>query len=144
MPAVSIYRESFRPSAVLSEPYVMLGVAALAADDEAEARRLSKPGDLAFLRLRAGRPGPFPTPEEAADFHPTPHEKDLIAELVGVAASWAHAEQVDASLRALVARTGADELMITTMVHDPQDRIRSYELIAAEVELPGSVSAHHR
>jgi luciferase family oxidoreductase group 1 len=142
VPAVAIYRESFRPSAVLTEPYVMLGVAALAAADEAEARRLSKPGDLAFLRLRAGRPGPFPTPEEAADFHPTPHEKDLIA-------SWStsrivgDAEQVEASLRALVARTAADELMITTMVHDPRDRIRSYELIAAQVGVePLVIPAH--
>jgi hypothetical protein len=44
---------------------------------------------------------------------------------------------VRAKLDQLVERTAADELMITTMVHDHADRIRSYELIAQTYELSG-------
>jgi luciferase family oxidoreductase group 1 len=140
--AVDEYRRSFRPSAVLAEPYLMLGVAVLCADTHERATYLSRPGDLAFLRLRSGRPGPFPTPEEADAFHPTPHEKELIR-------SWSGSRivgepgAVGSELGSLVDRTGADELMITTMVHGHDDRVRSYRLIAALAELepaePGAV-----
>jgi luciferase family oxidoreductase group 1 len=127
--ALEIYRRSFRPSAVLDEPYVLLGAAVLCADTDERARWLSKPADLSFLRLRAGRPGRFPSPEEAAAFHPTPAEKESIkawssSRIVGDPAS------VLDQLGALVARTGADEVMVTTMAHDPADRLRSYELLA--------------
>ena len=127
--AVAIYRDAFRPSAVLDEPYVMLGTAVLCADTTDRARWLAKPSDLSFLRLRAGRPGRFPTPQEAEAFHPTPAEKEAIrawssSRIVGDPAG------VLDQLRALVQRTGADEVMVTTMAHDPADRIHSYEMLA--------------
>jgi alkanesulfonate monooxygenase SsuD/methylene tetrahydromethanopterin reductase-like flavin-dependent oxidoreductase (luciferase family) len=126
----------------------MLGVAALCADTHERARYLSKPADLAFLRLRTGRPGPFPTPEEAAAFNPTPHEKEAIRSWSGSRIVGDSAEVV-AELRSLHARTGADELMVTTMVHSHDDRLRSYRLLAELAELaelgssePGAVQAH--
>jgi luciferase family oxidoreductase group 1 len=127
--AVAIYRDSFRPSVVLDEPYLMLGTAVLCADSTERARWLAKPSDLSFLRLRAGRPGRFPTPQEAEAFHPTPAEKEAIrgwsaSRIVGDPAG------VLDQLTALVQRTGADEVMVTTMAHDPADRIHSYELLA--------------
>jgi luciferase family oxidoreductase group 1 len=143
--AVDVYRRSFRPSDVLDEPYVMLGVAVLCADTHERATYLSKPADLAFLRLRTGRPGPYPTPEEAAAFHPTPNEKEVIR-------SWSGSRivgdptGVSTELRALVERTGADELMVTTMVHSPDDRVRSYRLVAELAGLTpsdsGALRAH--
>jgi alkanesulfonate monooxygenase SsuD/methylene tetrahydromethanopterin reductase-like flavin-dependent oxidoreductase (luciferase family) len=39
-------------------------------------------------------------------------------------------DAVREGLVALVARTGADELMLTANGHTPQARLRSYELIA--------------
>ncbi len=129
LPALQMYRESFEPSEVLAAPYVMLGVAVICADDDERAQWLSKPADLAFLRLRTGRPGTYPTPEEAADFNPTPGEKEAIrtwrsSRIVGDPAT------VRACLDDLVSRTGADELMVTTMVHGAGDRRRSFELVA--------------
>jgi luciferase family oxidoreductase group 1 len=127
--AVEVYRESFRPSEDLAEPYVMLGVAAGAAETDERARYLAAPGGLGFLRLRQGRPGPYPTPEEAAAFNYTPAEREAIrawtaSHVIGDPAT------VEAGLRDLVARTGADELMVTTMVSPHEERVRSYELIA--------------
>jgi luciferase family oxidoreductase group 1 len=129
LPALEVYRSSFRPSAVLDEPYVMLGVAVLCADTHDRATYLSKPADLSFLRLRYGRPGRFPTPEEAADFSPTPAEREAI-KAWSVARIVGDPEGVAADLSTLLARTGADELMVTTMAHGYDDRLRSYELLA--------------
>jgi alkanesulfonate monooxygenase SsuD/methylene tetrahydromethanopterin reductase-like flavin-dependent oxidoreductase (luciferase family) len=44
-------------------------------------------------------------------------------------------EKVKAGLELLAEKSGADELMLTTMVHDPADRLRSYELVAEVMEL---------
>lgn len=139
LPALEVYRSSFRPSELLAEPYVMLGVAVLCADSHEQAMYLAKPADLSFLRLRTGRPGPFPSPEEAAAFNPTPSEKEAIrawssSRIVGDPAG------VLASLSALVERTGADELMVTTMAHGLADRRRSYELLAALAGLEATVA----
>jgi luciferase family oxidoreductase group 1 len=132
--AARLYREEFEPSIHLAEPYLMLGVAALAADTAEQAKWLSGSTKLAVLRLRQGRPGRYPTPEEAAAFQFTPNEREAVKQFTA-----SHVvgdpETVRVGLDDLVERTGADELMITTMVHSPKDRIRSYELIAEAVGL---------
>jgi luciferase family oxidoreductase group 1 len=128
-PALAAYRANFRPSDVLSEPYVMLGVAVLCAPTDEEAKFLAGSSALAFVRLRSGRPGRYPTPEEAAEYNFTPFEREVLkgwqqSHIVGSPAT------VLAQLDDLVGRTDADELMITTMTHAPAARRRSYELIA--------------
>ena len=132
--AVAVYRDSFRPSGIIDEPYVMLGVGVLVAEDQERADYLAKPAELSFLRLRTGRPGPFPTPEEAAAFRPTPVEKEAL-KARGASRIVGDADVVVAGLQELVSRTGADELMVTTMAHDPADRVRSFELLAARAGL---------
>jgi alkanesulfonate monooxygenase SsuD/methylene tetrahydromethanopterin reductase-like flavin-dependent oxidoreductase (luciferase family) len=81
------------------------------------------------LRLRAGRPGTLPSPEEAADYPYTPVDREMIRmrqadQVIG------GPEAVRQGLEELLERTGVDELMLTTVVHDHQDRLRSYELVA--------------
>jgi alkanesulfonate monooxygenase SsuD/methylene tetrahydromethanopterin reductase-like flavin-dependent oxidoreductase (luciferase family) len=96
---------------------------------------LAGPSALSFVRLRQGRPTPLPTPEEAAEYVFTPFERELLR-------SWTSPliagdpETVRAGLDQLAAETGADELMITTMVHGHEDRMRSYELVADVASLP--------
>jgi|SRR5689334_7123835 len=132
--AVAAYRATFRPSDALERPYVMLGVAAIVAETEERARWLAGPSGLAFLRLRQGHPGVYPTPEEAAEYRFTPSEREVMkawtaSHLVG------DPEQVRDGLARLQARTGADELMVTTMVHGHADRVRSYALLADAMDL---------
>jgi alkanesulfonate monooxygenase SsuD/methylene tetrahydromethanopterin reductase-like flavin-dependent oxidoreductase (luciferase family) len=87
-----------------------------------------------MARLRQGRPGLYPTPEEAADHEFTPLEREI-------ARSWAvnhvigDAQQVRSDLEELVERTHADELMITTIAHDPDHRLRSYRMVAEAMAL---------
>ncbi len=127
--ALDLYRRRFRPSEVLTEPYAVVGVAVVAADTEDEARYLQGPMRLSMLRLRAGHPGPLPSPAEAADYPYTPVERQA-AEAHTASHIVGTPEQVRSGIEALVARTGADEVMITSNLHDHRTRLRSYSLVA--------------
>ena len=134
LPALAAYRANFRPSAALEQPYVMLGVAVVCAETEKEAKWLAGSSALAFVRLRSGRPGRYPTPEEAAEYNFTPFEREIVKgwqtnHIVG------SPESVLRQLDELVERTDADELMLTTMTHAPAARLRSYQLVAQAAAL---------
>ena len=134
MLAIKTYREAFSPGGTIDEPYLMLGVSVVCAETDEQAQWLAAPGALSFVRLRTGRPGRFPTPEEAAAHQYQPHEQALLdgrtsSQVIG------GPEAVRDELQALVERTGADELIITTAGHSHADRVRSYELLAEAVGL---------
>ncbi|APS21408.1 MULTISPECIES: LLM class flavin-dependent oxidoreductase [Streptomyces] len=135
VPALDLYRESFRPSAVLDAPYALIGVSALAADDEREARRQVLTGALSMVRLRTGRPGLIPSPEEAEAYDFSPMEREFVD---GWLSNVIHgtADEVRTGLDDLAKRTGADELMITANAHGGDARLRSYGLIADAYGLP--------
>jgi luciferase family oxidoreductase group 1 len=135
LPALEAYRSAFRPSDVLTEPYAMLGVAVVCADTDEQARYLAGPAKLAFLRLRSGRPGRYPTPEEAAAYNFTPAEREQVKAWFG-ATVVGSPDTVREKLDDLLARTEAQELMITTMTHGADDRRRSYQLVADLAGLP--------
>src|SRR2546426_2289185 len=107
----------------------MVGVAVVCAETDEQARWIHGPAALSFLRLRSGRPSTFPSPEEAAAYEYFPPERTFVdswtaTHIVG------SPETVREALHALWEATAADELMLTTMVHDHADRLRSYELVA--------------
>ncbi|QYN16607.1 LLM class flavin-dependent oxidoreductase [Amycolatopsis sp. DSM 110486] len=129
LPAVQLYRENFRPSETLAEPYVMLGVSVVAAETDERAQFLAGPSGLTFLSLRRGRPIALPTPEEAAEYPYTEMDRAFLADRFG-SSIIGSPETVRKGLDQLLADTGADELMVTTMVHGHQDRLRSYEIMA--------------
>ncbi|MEJ3654759.1 LLM class flavin-dependent oxidoreductase [Actinomycetes bacterium KLBMP 9759] len=129
MPALALYREAFRPSPLLAEPYAMIAASVLAAPTDEEAQRLAMPGALQFLRLRQGRPGLVPTPEEAAD-HPYTAEERAFVEQRLAGQIIGGPDTVRAGVEELVGRTGVAELMVVTSTHAGADRIRSYELLA--------------
>jgi luciferase family oxidoreductase group 1 len=140
VPALALYRESFRPSEILDRPYASIGVSALAADDPEEARRQILTGALSMLRLRTGRPGLVPTPAEAAAYEFSPVEREFIDSwLVNIIHG--DPQTVRTGLDELVARTGADELVITANAHTPTVRLRSYELIADVYGFPKDAAA---
>jgi len=137
LPALDLYRSHFRPSEMLGEPYAMVAAAVVCADTDERARWLAGPGALSFLRLRAGRPGPLPSPEEAAAYPYNELERAFVqdrqaTQLIG------SPQTVRRGLAELLKATAADELMITTMVFDPADRLRSFELIAALARQPAA------
>lgn len=129
MDAIDIYRASFQPSARLARPYVMLGFNVFAADSDGEARWRATSWQQAFVNLRSGRPGRLPPPVEGFYEQAAPPERALLDSVLSCAAVGAPAT-VRASIEAFVARTGAEELMITCNMFDHAARLRSYEITA--------------
>jgi luciferase family oxidoreductase group 1 len=132
--ALALYRARFKPSARLERPHVMLGVNVFAAETDEEGRRLFTSLQQAFVNLRRGHPGKLPPPDPGflERLHPADRRQlddTLSCSVVG------SPETVRGGLAAFAARTGADELMLTSQIHDHAARLRSYEL-AAEVSGP--------
>jgi luciferase family oxidoreductase group 1 len=132
LPALALYRQHFRPSQWLDRPYAMVAVSTICAETDQRAEWLAGPSGLSFLRLRAGRPQPLVSPEEAAAYPYTEPERAFVEQRREGQATGSP-QTVRAQLRALLEATGADELMLTTMVYDIKDRIRSFELVAEHV-----------
>ncbi|NYF54175.1 luciferase family oxidoreductase group 1 [Micromonospora purpureochromogenes] len=132
LPALQLYRQNFRPSRWLEQPYAMVAVNVVCAETDERAEWLAGPSALSFLKLRSGRPEPLATPEEAAAYPYNEFEREFVRQRRDGQAMGSP-ETVRRQLGDLLARTGADELMITTMVYDVADRVRSFELVAAEV-----------
>lgn len=127
--AVEAYRRAFRPGA-RTEPYVTVSVDVLVADTEAEARRLAAGYPRWVHSIRAGDGAiPYPEPTEALRHPLSPAELDLVGDRLSTQFVGS-AEQVAERLEALRRVTDADELLVTTIAHDPADRERSYELLA--------------
>jgi len=133
-PALELYRRSFRPSEVLAEPYCLIGVAVVCAEDAERARWLHGSSRLSTLRLRTGHPSTLPSPQEAADYPYAGVDRAVIASATGSHVVGDPAT-VLAELGHLVERTGVDELMVTTSLYDHVDRLRSYELLAGAAGL---------
>lgn len=125
--ALDEYRTRFTPSERLAQPYVMLGVNAFASDDAGEARRLLTSLEQAFLNLRRGRPGPLPPPDDRLAERLAPFERAMLDDMLRCTAVGTGRE-VREWFAAFAARTGADELMIASQIHDHGARLRSYEL----------------
>jgi luciferase family oxidoreductase group 1 len=128
-PALELYRAQFRPSERLARPYVMLGVNVFAADTGEGAARLFTSLQQAFVNLRRGHPAPLPPPDDTLEERLTPTDRAGIAEMLACSVVGAP-DTVRRGLEAFVARTGADELMLTSQIYDPAARVRSYELTA--------------
>lgn len=134
--AVRAYREAFQPSAALERPKLLVTANVAVAETVERARQLALPTGLFFLRLRAGTPGTWPTEAEAADAATgfTPAQAAAVQERLASVVTGTP-DQVVAGLADLAGRTGAEEVMVSTMTHDPADRIRSYELLASAAGL---------
>jgi len=129
MQAIEIYRSSFKPSAQLQKPYVMLGFNVFVADTDEQARFNATSWQQAFVNLRSGRPGRLPAPVEGYYERVGPAERALLDSVLSCSAVGSP-DTVRTAVDAFIARTGADELMITSQVFDHKARLRSYELLA--------------
>ena len=131
MQAIALYRSSFKPSAQLDQPYVMLGFNVFAAESDEEAQFRATSMQQAFVNLRSGRPSRLPPPVDGYLSRIGAQERALLDQVLSCAAIGSP-ETVASQLQAFIARTGADELMITSQIFDHSARLRSYQ-IAAEV-----------
>jgi luciferase family oxidoreductase group 1 len=129
MQAIELYRSTFRPSAQLSKPYVMLGFNVFAAETDAEAHYLATSMQQAFVNLRSGRPTRLQPPVDGYLAQVGPQERAMLDQVLSCAAIGSPATVAE-QLQAFIERTGADELMIASQVFDHAARLRSYEIAA--------------
>jgi alkanesulfonate monooxygenase SsuD/methylene tetrahydromethanopterin reductase-like flavin-dependent oxidoreductase (luciferase family) len=128
------YRAAFRPSAELDRPYVSVSADVVVAEDEATARELASGYGLWVRSIRSGEGAiAFPTPQQARAYPWTDADRAMVADRLETQFVGSP-KQVTGQLEQLQEATGADELIITTITHDHADRVRSYQLLAAEWE----------
>jgi luciferase family oxidoreductase group 1 len=130
MPAIELYRRTFRPSARLQQPHLMLGVNVVAAETDDEAHHLLTSLQQAFVNLRSGQPTPLPPPVHDFASRLTPQQAGMLDDILACAAIGSP-ETVRARLTSLIARTNADELILTSQIYDHALRVRSFEIAAS-------------
>ena len=135
MEAIHVYRTTFQPSDRLEQPYVMLGFNAFAAQTDEEGEYLATSMQQTFVNLRSGQPTALQPPVEGYKQSLPPAPRAMLDQLLSCSAIGSP-DTVAAAIRDFVARTGADELMITSQIFDHDARLRSYEIVS-EVERGG-------
>ena len=127
--AIRVYRNHFKPSAVLDKPYVMLGVPLVAADTDEQADYLATSVYQRILALMRGQSLVQRKPVQSMDGLWLPHEKEAVASFLGLAMVGSPAK-IRAKLQVLIEQTGADELIFTCDLYEHADRLHSYELLS--------------
>lgn len=129
--AMKRYRDEFRPSPRgRSEPYAILALSVICATSEERARDLTAPLKLVFGRMARGERAAFPTVEQGKAARYTPEESHLIDRMTaGLVAGTP--DVVKDAIQHVAEELGADEVMVSTMIGDVDERIASYELLVS-------------
>lgn len=133
LPALDAYRSGFRPSKQLHEPYAMVSCNVIVAGTNNEAHRLFTSIQQQFTNMSRGAAvGPLPPPIDDIETYWSPSEK-MRASAMLARSFVGTAETVCNGLRAFIAETGADEMIVSTSVHDHKARLDSFRLFADAV-----------
>ncbi len=129
--ALAVYREQFKPSAQLEEPYCGAAMNIFAADSDEEGRALMRGVMQGFIFLRRGQPGPLKPPVDDLNEIASPQEimnaeHTMCESAVGTKAT------AQAFIERFLERTRADELVLTCHCYDHEARIKSFG-IGAEI-----------
>ena len=146
--ALKLYRQYFKPSAQLQQPYSLATVNVIAADSDEEAQRLATSFYRLAMGIVTGKREPLQPPVESMDGRWTDYEKAAVMQLMQFSFVGS-VQTVQQQLQEFVEKTDVDELMIASYVYDNAARIRSYELIAPffdqrePVDQPEPEPQHH-
>lgn len=127
--ALEIYRRRFKPSAQFDRPYTMVGVNVIAADSDAEARRLATSQQMSFAGIVRGDRGLTRPPIDDIEDFWSPMEKAQVMSMLSRSIVGSP-DTVRAGIEALVAETRADELILVSDVYDHAEKLRSLEIVA--------------
>ncbi|HEX5952296.1 MAG TPA: LLM class flavin-dependent oxidoreductase [Rhodanobacteraceae bacterium] len=135
MDAIAVYRAQFKPSRFLQRPHAMLGYNVFAADTDDEAHYLASSWQQSFVNLRSGRPGRLPPPVEGYVESLEPQGRKLLEHVLSCSAIGAPGTVAD-RIDAFIEQTGADELILTSNMHDHAARLHSIEIAAGLIDSP--------
>jgi luciferase family oxidoreductase group 1 len=137
--ALDLYRTTFKPSQWLEQPYAMIGANVIAADTDAEARRLFTTLQQGFLNLVRGTPGRLALPIEPEKMEWSANEQAHVERMTRVSVVGSP-ETVRTGIEALAHETGADEIIVAGQIYEHAARLRSYEILAQVCELAAQAS----
>ena len=134
------YKGAFQPSVWMDKPWAILAVAAVIGETEEEAERLASSQDLNRLRRDRGEFGPLPSTEEAAAYPYSEAERQSIRRnrerlFVGTP------DAVASRLAEFARSTRADEVMVTSAIHDQEARKRSYARLIEALNRTAALAA---
>jgi len=129
MPAIDAYRRCFKPSKQLDRPYSAAGLNVIAAESDAEARRLFTSAQQQFANMVRGTRGRLQPPVEDIERYWTPMEKAHASSMLSRSIVGSP-ETVRTGLKQFAAETGVDELIVVTAIYDHAARLRSYEILS--------------
>ncbi len=127
--ALSIYRQTFRPSKWLDAPYAMIGAGVSAADTDEEAIYLRSSQVQAFSNLLSGRPGKLPAPVDDLDAVVPPYLQAQVAQALSCSATGS-LSTVKLELQKLIDRYQPDEIILSGMIHNHSARVASFRIAA--------------
>jgi luciferase family oxidoreductase group 1 len=133
--ALHVYRTRFQPSDQLERPYVMVGVNVIAAETDADARRLFTSVQQQFANRFRGARGQLPPPINDIETYWSPAERDQASAML--ACSYVGSRKTVArGLDSFLQHTQADEVMVASAIYDHAARLRSYEILAGIQSAP--------
>ncbi len=127
--ALRLYRQSFKPSEVLQEPYAMVGMNIIAAETDEEASLLATSMQQQFLNLFRNNPSPLLPPVENLEERLSDYERQLLDSRIG-SSIVGSPETVKTQLQEFLDDTQADEMIINAQIFDHKARLKSYEIVS--------------
>lgn len=127
--AINLYRQNFKPSAVLQTPYVISCVNVVAADTDAEAHRLSTSLLQFFMGVITGKRSLLQQPIDNMDAVWSPQEEEAVSQMLGCS-FFGSPQTIKEQMQSFINQTQVDEIMVTSHIYDQQARLHSYELFA--------------
>jgi luciferase family oxidoreductase group 1 len=128
------YRENFEPSEYFESPSAIIAVSVICGESDEHARELASSMQLAWVRMRSGKPSPLPSPEEAMAYQYNSVERHLAESYLSMQIM-GDVETVREKVEQIAEQNGVDEIMVTTNVYDHHERLRSYERLAEVFEV---------
>jgi luciferase family oxidoreductase group 1 len=139
MQAIQIYRQNFRPSAVLDKPYVMACVNVVAADTNEEAERLATSLKQLFMGIVTGKRKLLQPPVDNMSEIWNEMEEEAVNQMLAIAFIGGPSP-LSEQFESFIAQTQVDEIMVTSHIYDHDARLRSYEIVAQVLNSLGTSS----
>lgn len=138
--AVNIYRQNFRPSAVLQKPYVLACVNVVASETDEQAEFLSSSLKMAFLGIITNKRKPLQPPVNNIEELFDPMELYAVEQMLAVSFI-AGPETLKAQLAQFIEQTGVDEIMVSSHMYSHEAKLRSYEIFADAMKSLSAVTS---
>ena len=127
--AIDIYRKNFKPSAQLSEPYVISCVNVVAADTDEEANKLATSLFQLFKGIVTGKrmllQAPVDNMEDVWDaFEEAQASQMLTCTFIG------SKETIQTDLQSFLDQTQVNEVMVSSHIYDHEAKLKSYQIVS--------------